>query len=199
MECKKEPKGYCTMKKEELDKSWHLAENETELKLTEFEFLLWRVFFGFTRWQEDCQSCVDGSTDLMPHDIAILHVIRMKDRPKTQYELCKLLDRDDLPNISYSIRKLVKLGLIEKSKKQSKGKVIAYQVTKAGLQNTENYKAVRKSILIKMFEDEFGEKDFSEVIKVLSTINNLYNEAGIVAASHKGSQIVKTSTKVDKS
>lgn len=181
----------------ELDKKWHLAENDTELKLTEFEFLLWRVFFGFTRWQEDCQSCVDGSTDLMPHDIALLHVIRMKDRPKTQYELCKLLDRDDLPNISYSIRKLMKLGLIEQAKKSSKGKVIAYQVTKAGLQNTENYKTIRKNILIKMFQDEFGEKDFSEVIKILSTIKNLYSEAGIVVASHKGSQIINAHKKVD--
>ncbi len=41
-----------------IDKTWHLAETESEIEVTEFELLLWRVFYAFIRWQEDCQSCM---------------------------------------------------------------------------------------------------------------------------------------------
>ena len=46
-----------------VDMTWHLAKNEEEAKLTDFEFQLWRVFYGFTRWQEGCEK-VANQTDL---------------------------------------------------------------------------------------------------------------------------------------
>src|SRR5947207_1990398 len=96
-----------------LDKTWHLAENEAEIKVTEFELQLWRVFYGFLRWQEKCENIANG-TDLTGNELAILHVVRMKNRPKAINDIMRLLNRDDTFNIHYSIRKLIKMGLIKK-------------------------------------------------------------------------------------
>ena len=96
-----------------IDKTWHLAKTEEETRLTDFEFHLWRVFYGFMRWQEGCEK-VANQTDLTGSELSILHIIRMKDRPKTLNELMRLLNRDDNFNINYSLKKLIKNGLIQK-------------------------------------------------------------------------------------
>ena len=103
----------------ELDKSWHLADTKDEVSVTEFEFQLWRAFNSFIQWQEDCQRYICGD-DLGVHDIALLHIIRMNDRPKTIYEIGRLLGRDDPNNIQYSIGKLLKKGFVEKMPSETK-------------------------------------------------------------------------------
>ncbi len=163
---------------------WHLAENEQELKLTNFEFLLWRVFYGFMRWQEDCQSCIDENNELNAYDLSILHIIRMNERPKNVYELGSLLNRNDVPNIQYSIRKLLKLGFVEKYKGGPK-KSLAYQITEKGIENTNAYIEARKNILINALKNEFEELDLAYTTKALTTIKGIYDEAGRIAASYR--------------
>ncbi len=163
---------------------WHLAKSDQEAKLTEFEFSLWRVFYAFTRWQEDCQNCIDEDNELNAYDLSILHVLRMNDRPKNVYKLSILLNRNDIPNIQYSIRKLLKIGLIEKCTSDTK-KSLAYQITEKGINNTDAYTAARKNILINMIKNEFQDLDFIEMSKMLTTLKGIYDEAGRVAASYK--------------
>lgn len=65
------------------------------------------------RWQEDCEK-VANQTDLTGSELSILHIIRIKDRPKTLNELMRLLNRDGHFNINYSLKKLIKNGLVQK-------------------------------------------------------------------------------------
>lgn len=166
-----------------LDKKWHLAETENEIKVTEFELLLWRVFYGFLRWQEDCESCVSES-DITGNDLAILHIIRMRNRHKTLYEIGRLLNREDHYNIQYSLRKLEKLGLIKKAKLSGNKKTVTFEITEKGLKDTDAYTIARRSILLEMLKKEKGLK-LEETTETLSKIKAIYDEAGRMAASYK--------------
>src|SRR3982751_283222 len=136
-----------------LDRSWHLAEDDIDGKITEFEFQLWRVFYGFIQWQEECEKNVNG-TELTGDDLAILHIIRMQDKPKTPTDVGRLLNRHDTFNVKYSIQKLLKLGLIKKTKNDQEVRTIYYQATELGEANTSAYAHMRKLILIEKFNQE---------------------------------------------
>lgn len=167
-----------------LDKAWHLAKTEDEITVTEFELQLWRVFYGFVRWQEGCEHSVNG-TDLTANDLAVLHIVRMKDRPKSIYDIGRLLNREDSYNIYYSIRRLLKMGLIENVKTPNK-KTQVYRTTEAGIQNTDAYTHARKTILINMFTKQ-SDLNFEEVTKALIKLKAIYDEADRVAASYVAS------------
>lgn len=159
-----------------IDKKWHLAQTEAEIGVTEFELQLWRVFYGFLRWQEECEKSVNG-TGLTGNDLAVLHVIRMKDKPKTIYDVGRLLNRDDNFNIHYSVKKLLKIGLIEKAVSPSSlKKPVYYQATQEGVKNTNAYTEVRRSILIDMFLDK-NDLNLEELTKTLIKLKSIYDEA----------------------
>jgi predicted MarR family transcription regulator len=172
---------------ENLEMTWHLAETGEDLKLINFEFLFWRTYHSWVRWQEDCQSCV-AEDGLTAPEIALLHIIRMKGRPKTIYEVGRLLNRDDTPNVQYGIKKLVDLGYVDKVDiKTGAKKAVAYKITPKGIKNTDAYAMARQNILLKMLE---GYKDanliqFEQATKVLSIMKGIYEEASRLTASYR--------------
>ena len=163
-------------------KYWHLAETEEEVKVSELEFVLWRVVYGFLRWQEDCTSHVTGIT-LTGDDIAALHIIRMKDRTKTVYEIAQLLNRSDIPNVQYSIKKLLKLGLIEKAQNPIK-KAIGYQLTPLGITQTNAYTKARKELFLNLFLKEINLEEAEKETALLMRLKNIYEEASMLSASY---------------
>ncbi len=172
--------------------TWHLAGNEDEIKVTEFELQLWRVFYGFQRWQEECEKNANGNI-LSSNEIAILHIIRMKNRPKTLTDIERLLNRNDTHNIRYSINKLLKMNLIKKTQSAYSGKNYYYEITEEGKKDTDNYSRMRKFILIHMFKE--SGLDFEELTKNLSKIKALYDEADrAVAQNLVRSQNIKEET-----
>lgn len=166
--------------------TWHLAEDTSELDLIDFEFLLWRIYYSWIRWQEDCQSAI-ADDDLTAQEIALLHIIRMKDRPKSVYEISRLLNRDDLPNIQYGIKKLINLGYVKKIDiKNGPKKATAYQITNTGITNTNLYSKARKNILLEMLKDyDPGQLKFRELTKILNLMKGVYEEASRLTASYK--------------
>ncbi|HVV68698.1 MAG TPA: winged helix DNA-binding protein [Gammaproteobacteria bacterium] len=165
------------------DDPWHLTQSDIGIKVTNFELQLWRVFYGFIRWQEECERGVNN-TGLTANEIAVLHIIRMKERPKTIYDIGRLLNRDDTFNIHYSIRKLLKMGLIKKTKSDQAGKkTFAYQTSDAGTKNTDTFTEMRNHILLEMYSQE-KELNLVELAKALSKVNALYDEADRAVASY---------------
>ena len=76
---------------------------DDEMNVTEFELQLWRVFNGFMRWVEECERYVNN-TGLDGYDLSILHIVRMKNRPKSVSDIGKILNRTDHFNVQYSIK-----------------------------------------------------------------------------------------------
>ena len=160
---------------EKLNKAWHLAETEVEQVITEFELLLWRVSFGFERWQEDCEKYIN-QRELSASELSILHIIRMNERSKTVYDIARLLNREDQFNIQYVIKKLIKLGLVEKVVDPSK-KVLSYQVTAEGVRDTNAYTKARRAILIDIYKKEASSLSLDKLSSVLAKLRAIYDEA----------------------
>jgi predicted MarR family transcription regulator len=167
-----------------LDKHWHLATDEFEVGLTEVEFAIFRVSAAFERWQGDCLGCCHGQP-FSGTDTALLHVIRMHDRPKSISELARLLKRDDLSNLQYGTRKLLKAGLIEKSRQAGSKKDVTYQVSALGRDVTDRYAQFRKELLISMTRTSAGTTDFEALARALNMMSAMYDQASCVAATHR--------------
>ena len=167
-----------------LDKHWHLASSAFEVGLTELEFSIFRISAAFERWQADCLACCHGGA-FSGTDTALLHVIRMHDRPKSISEMGRLLKRDDLSNLTYSVRKLLKAGLVEKSDTLGSKKDVTYQVTAEGASITSDYAEFRRELLISMTQSTAGNVDFQAIATALNLMAAMYDQASCIAATHR--------------
>jgi predicted MarR family transcription regulator len=117
----------------------------SELALSEFERALHHLLEAFDRWSVDLHTYVDG-TLLHGKDVAVLHVIGLKDRAKSAVDIAKFLNRADSANVLYGLRKLERVGLVEKiggTRRQ-----VVYQLTRRGRDVTDRYAAVRRDVLL---------------------------------------------------
>ena len=170
---------------EDFDRCWHLARDEHEIAVAEFEYSLIRTLEAFGRWQSECLAAVTGLT-MGGNDNAILHVIRMKDRPKGIKEIARLMNRDDFPNLQYSIRKLQQVALIEKTGSSGKRKGVTYRVTEKGRIVTDKYADLRSKLLMH-FTHSVGnlEKDLENTSLILDLMAGIYEQAARIAATHR--------------
>jgi len=166
-----------------LDYRWHLAQSDVEIDTTELEFALMRAFEGFGRWQSECLASVSDIAAPGPEN-ALLHIIRMNERPKTIKELARLTNRDDIPNIQYSLRKLLAAGLVVRMGSGRAG--VTYQVTEQGRRITDDYGAVRRRLLIAAIDNLPGFAGrLAEATRTLNLLSGIYAEASRVAATHR--------------
>ena len=168
---------------DELSYLWHLSETDTEVICTELEFALMRCFEAFGRWQAECLASVSDIGASGPEN-AMLHIVRMNDRPKSIKELARLTNRDDIPNIQYSMRKLVTSGLVEKLGSGRTG--VTYQATAKGKTVTDTYSTVRKRLLIEQIASlpEFDAR-LKEAGQSLNVLAGIYEEISRIAATHR--------------
>ena len=115
----------------------------------------------------------------------VLHVIRMKDRPKTISEIGRLLNRDDIPNLQYAIRKLLSAKLIEKHRGNKK-KGICYKATKFGVQVTDGYAEVRRNLLLPLIESVHNWDTLSDSTSLtLDLMKGIYDSAALTVSAHR--------------
>jgi len=163
---------------------WHLSRDETESRLTGFEFSLERVMHAFYRWKAACLEAVSDA-GLTGNDVAVLNTIRMKERPKSRTEIARLLNRDDISNIQYALRKLLRTGLIEKLDAASR-KTAAYRATETGILVTEAYAEMRRAVLIEMSPHlRDGDSPFEDAGQLLDMMAGAYDQAAKRATTRR--------------
>lgn len=166
-----------------LDMHWHLAASPVEVDTTELEFALMRTFEGFGRWQSECLASVCDLSATGPEN-ALLHIIRMNDRPKSIKDLARLTNRDDVPNIQYSLRKLIGAGLVLRKGSGRSG--VTYEVTDSGRQVTDDYGALRRRLLLQAITNVPGFSErLAEATRTLNLLSGIYEEVSRVAATHR--------------
>ncbi|MCU0828771.1 MAG: winged helix DNA-binding protein [Tabrizicola sp.] len=166
-----------------LDWHWHLAQGPAEVDTTELEFALMRTFEGFGRWQSECLASVCDLAATGPEN-ALLHIIRMNDRPKSIKDLARLTNRDDVPNIQYSLRKLVGAGLVLRKGAGRSG--VTYEVTEEGRRVTDDYGALRRRLLLQAVANVPGFSDrLADATRTLNLLSGIYEEISRVAATHR--------------
>lgn len=172
---------------DELDTHWHLSRDDRETGITEIEFSLMRIAAAFDRWTAECLERVAreplGSAAAM-----VLHVIGLKNRPKTPAEIARLLNRDDTANVLYSIRKLERAGLVERDA-ATRRKTVAFRLTRRGRRVVTDYAALRAAVLlprvprISDWDTQLaGAKDFVDLLR------GVYDQAALLLATHRDSQ-----------
>ena len=172
------------MSKAVLDKHWHLAKDDYEVSLTEVEFSIMRVAAAFERWRSDCMACcLDAS--FSGADAAVLHVVRMHDRPKSISEIGRLLNRDDFSNLQYGIRKLVNAGVIEKAGNSDSKKGVTYVATRLGCEITDRFAEFRRDLLIPLTQSMSTDISLADIARVLNLFAGIYDQSSCIAATHR--------------
>lgn len=164
-------------------RNWHLARTPHEGATTDFEWALLRFTQAWERWVTQLGG-LSGMSELSYIENVVLHVIRMQDRPKTGAQIARQLNRDDIPNIQYCLRKLEKMRLCRKMKEKA-SKTFAYEVTAAGRLLTDNYASMRRHLLTEQSKI-IGQVDhkLAEATKLINLMTGLYDEAGRASATY---------------
>ncbi len=151
--------------------SWHLSE---------FEYGMIIAHNAFSRWMTRCMSAA-GYTDFSPLDILVLHNVNHRNREKRLVDICFVLHVEDHHTVNYSLKKLVKVGLIQKEKR---GKEIFYSTTKEGAEACKRYREIRERCLTSVYSSlEQSGDEVSETASLLRLLSGLYDQASRAAAS----------------
>lgn len=164
-------------------RNWHLVRSYHDAVTTEFEWGVLRFYQAFERWCTQLAG-LTGMSDLNFQEICILHVIRMQDRPKTAAVIARQLNRDDIPNVQYSLRKLLRLKLARKVK-ESALKTFAYEVTRKGRSVTDAYALLRSELLTEQTRNiEDVDRKLAESTRLISLLTGLYDEAARISTTY---------------
>ncbi|RKF18088.1 MarR family transcriptional regulator [Alginatibacterium sediminis] len=158
--------------------SAHLASDEA-MTLSEFEYALTMVNNAFQRWMLACSATSEFS-DLSPLDILVVHNLHHRERPKRIADVAFILNIEDIHNVSYSVRKLVKRGLV--TSKRS-GKDTYYLVTEQGKEFCLSYRDIREQCLVEVLGKMNIHDQLGEVATLMRTLSGFYDQASRAARS----------------
>jgi predicted MarR family transcription regulator len=153
----------------------HLSGSPHELAVTQFEQGLVCAAESFFRFYGALLGREGRSRNISGHDNFILQQIMAASRPLAVTDIARFANRDDIANIQYSLKKLLRAGLIEKAGKTS-ARETSYVVTRLARDWTETFVALRR----RLFTDPSAQiLDFDDQLertaKLLNTIAGFYD------------------------
>ena len=151
--------------------SWHLSE---------FEYGMIIAHHAFSRWMVRCMNAA-GYPDFSPLDVLVLHNVNHRQREKRLVDICFVLHIEDSHTVNYSLKKLIKLNLIQKEKR---GKEIFYTTSEEGARACKAYRQVRERCLTSVYRNlENEDSEITEAATLLRLLSGLYDQASRAAAS----------------
>ncbi len=160
--------------------SAHLVSSRSP-ELSELEFGLIIATHAFQRWMMRCMSAA-GVKDMTPVDVMVLHHINHRSSEKRLADICFVLNIEDTHVVSYSVKKLLGMGLLTGSKR---GKEVFYTTSESGIALCERYRAVREECLIPGFAGQDEEnRQLGEIACLLRTLSGRYDQAARAATSY---------------
>jgi predicted MarR family transcription regulator len=157
---------------------WHLCKTDEEVPVTMIEYSLLRTFGAFERWMAECQGAA-AHLPMSSTDNLVLNAIRMRDVPKGVSEIARFLNRDDISNIQYSLRKLQAEDLIKKTSSK-KSRRASYQVTEKGRKVTDEFARLRSKLLISTVPSLTDwEQQVAITRRVLGVMQSIYENASV--------------------
>ncbi|MCP3891760.1 MAG: winged helix DNA-binding protein [Desulfobulbaceae bacterium] len=135
---------------------------------------------GFTRWMIRCMQAA-GYADFSSLDILVLHNVNHRGRQKKLVDICFVLHVEDQHTVNYSLKKLVKNGLVQREKH---GKEIYYSASEKGVTACAKYREVREQCLTSAYRslDKEG-SEISQTAALLRLMSGLYDQASRAASS----------------
>ena len=159
--------------------SAHLV-SEKSGELSEFEFGLIIAGHAFNRWVVRCMAAA-GIKDLTTLDVLLLHHVNHRAREKKLGDISFMLNIEDTHVVSYSLKKLVSLGII---KSEKRGKEVVFFTTPKGQEYIQRYREIREACLVSSLRADGSENvELGELARFLRTLSGLYDQAARAATS----------------
>lgn len=152
--------------------------------LSEFEYALIILTYGFQRWVQNCMGAanVHGLNAL---DILVLHTVNHRARGKRLAEICMVLNIDDTHLVAYALKKLAAAGLVLVT---PKGRERHFETTASGESACLSYRMVREDFLVPSLSWIAGRHDtVRDTAGFLRTMTALYDQAGRFATAETAS------------
>ena len=148
--------------------------------LSEMEFALTVIGNAFQRWIVRCMAAA-GFPGLGHIDVLILHAVHHRSREKTLSDLCMMYNIEDTHVVTYALKKLESLSLIETGRR---GKEKTVKITEAGAAACRRYRDVREALLISSVTAlKFDEQELSRIAGLMRALSGQYDQAARGAAS----------------
>jgi predicted MarR family transcription regulator len=153
----------------------HLGETELELALFELQHSVICYTEAFYRYVEMQLKRVTGDARLTGQDCVILQSVRLGDRPKSIPEMQHFTNRTDIANIQYSVKKLMKAGLVEKANRNH-GRGTTYRLTAEGNRATDAYVKARREFIATLQPESAGLiKDMQAAARLIQMLTGAYD------------------------
>lgn len=154
--------------------------SQTSRDLSNLEFALIILVFGFPRWVENCMAAADVR-GLSALDILVLHTVNHRARGRRLSEICMVLNIDDTHLVAYALKKLVAAGLV---RVERKGRERHYETTATGDEACLRYRKVREKFLVPSLSWVSDDKNvIPNVAAFIRTMTALYDQAGRFATA----------------
>ncbi|HEY9163960.1 MAG TPA: winged helix DNA-binding protein [Magnetovibrio sp.] len=165
--------------KKSIVSSAHLA-GSGPAGLSELEYGLIVASGAFTRWVVRCMAAA-GYPDLGYLDVLTLHSVNHRDRDKRAADICFVLGIEDTHTVTYALKKLVRLGLVERLRR---GKEAYFTITDEGRAACATYGEVRQTCLLDALTALGLDADALEAAAGrLRALSGLYDQGARAAAS----------------
>jgi len=149
-------------------------------ELSEFEFGLIIAWNAYSRWAVRCMAAA-GLPDLAITDVNILHHVHHRDRGKKLADLCLIQNLEDTHVVSYSLKKLVALGMVRSTRS---GKEVLYSITDEGRRMVQRYREVRERCLVdSLVPGAVRNDEIGRLARGLHQLSGHYDQAARAAAS----------------
>lgn len=149
-------------------------------ELSEFEFGLIIAGNAFNRWLIRCMGAA-GVKDMTAVDVLVLHHINHRGSEKRLADVCFVLNIEDTHVVSYSVKKLVGMKLVNSTKR---GKEVFLSLSQDGVALCERYRDVREACLLPGFSGQKEENEhLGEIARLLRTLSGRYDQAARAASS----------------
>jgi len=161
-----------------LFKSDSLPATGKSRELSEFEFGLIVSMRAFNRWVVRCMAAA-GIKDLTTLDVLLLHHVNHRAREKRLGDISFMLNIEDTHVVSYSLKKLVSLGVVQSEKR---GKEVVFFTTPKGQEHIERYREIREACLVASLRSDGSENpELGELARFLRSLSGLYDQAARAA------------------
>lgn len=149
-------------------------------ELSDLEFSLIVLVFGFSRW---VQNCMDATAfrGLSALDVLVLHAVNHRARGRRPSEISSLLNIDDTHLVAYSLKKLVAAELVTVARR---GRERCYETSAAGDDACLAYRQIREKYLVDGLRDFMSsEVDLGRIGGFMRVMTGLYDQAGRLATA----------------
>jgi len=151
-------------------------------RLSELELTLTVLWNSVRRWlgQRSKARPTSGLADL---DVFLLHLLVYRNKQLRATDLAFALSIDDMHVVSYSLKKLARLGMITSARI---GKEVFYEPTQSGRQHYLDFLEDRRQYLEPAMALIAHEHDLRSLTTLLRALSGVYEQAARSAASARG-------------